>query len=346
MELKERRTIRQKNKVKQRIRYTAVFLIGIAVGLFLGLLSGKTLVFVGESDGDRSNDYSLDKTVIEEDVSRGLTEEETPEKDKKSQSGADDKSEDDEKPQSGKDDKTEEKSSETDKKLTDDREDEDGEELPKNDTKTKSQKGRTVVIDAGHQRSGNSQKEPIGPGASEMKAKVTYGATGSVTGNPEYAVTLDVAILLEKELIARGYDVIMVRRGHDVDISNSERAKVANDANADAFIRIHCNDVDDSSVKGALTMCQTPKNKYCSRYDESRELSECVLSGLCAETGAKKRGVTETDGMSGINWCSVPVTIVEMGFMSNPEEDRLMSDKSYQMKLAKGMANGIDMYFK
>ena len=206
--------------------------------------------------------------------------------------------------------------------------------------------GKLVVIDAGHQRKGNNEKEPDGPGSTTLKAKVSSGTRGHFTGIAEYELNLIVAKKLETILRERGYRVIMVRDTHDVDLSNSERAEIANKAGADVFIRIHANAHDNSDVHGAETLCQTKNNPYnADLYAKSRRLSETVLNALCAECGCKKRSVVETDTMSGINWCRVPVTIVEMGFMTNETEDRLMATEEYRNKLAKGIADGIDAYF-
>ncbi|MGN0425714.1 MAG: N-acetylmuramoyl-L-alanine amidase [Acetatifactor sp.] len=212
---------------------------------------------------------------------------------------------------------------------------------------TGSHAGKIIVIDAGHQAKGNKELEPIGPGAETMKAKVSSGTRGVVTKLPEYELTLTVAKQLEEELLGRGYEVIMVRTTHEVDISNSERAKVANDAGAAAFIRIHANGSENPEVHGAETICQTPDNPYNGELAEkSKDLSEKVLDGIVKETGCKRRKVWETDTMSGINWCQVPVTIVEMGYMSNESEDRNLSREDYQQKIVKGIADGIDLFLQ
>ena len=211
---------------------------------------------------------------------------------------------------------------------------------------TPSENGYVICLDAGHQGKANTDKEPLGPGSAEMKTKVSTGTQGRTSGVPEYIVTLQVALKLQKVLEERGYTVLMTRTSHDVNISNVERAEMANNANVDAFVRLHCNGVDNSDVNGLLALCQTKDNPWNgAQYAEYKRLCQCIVDAACKVTGAKNMGIQETDAMTGINWCKVPTSLVEMGFMTNPEEDMKLVSDAYQDLLAEGIAEGIDAFF-
>ncbi len=207
---------------------------------------------------------------------------------------------------------------------------------------------KVIVIDAGHQASPNSEQEQSGPGSSEMKDKVSGGATGVFSKQEEHALNLEVALCLRDELIQRGYSVVMIRETADVNISNKERAEIANACQADAFIRIHANAYDISEMKGAMTICQTAENPYpdcAAHYRESRMLSEYILKAYCETTEMKKLPIREMDSYTGTNWSQVPTTILEMGFLSNASDDLNMSFDTFNPQAAKGIADGLDAYF-
>ena len=211
----------------------------------------------------------------------------------------------------------------------------------------KKELSQVIVIDPGHQGQGDSRKEPVGPGSSVMKARVTSGTTGCVSGLDEYELNLQVSLLLRTELESRGYTVYMTRETHDVNISNKERAEYASSVGGDILVRIHANGDDNSSVNGALCMAPSDSNAFVSALaPESQRPSQCIIDSYCQATGLRNRGVMITDDMSGINWSTMPVTIVEMGFMSNAGDDSKMADSDFQKKMVDGIADGIDQYFQ
>lgn len=208
--------------------------------------------------------------------------------------------------------------------------------------------GKKIAIDPGHQgyNVDMSAQEPMGPGSSEMKAKATTGTQGSFTGVPEYELNLNISKQLREELKNRGYEVMLTREDNDTAISNKERAELATQYGADIYVRIHANGSDDSSVNGAFTMIPSAQNPYVGAlHDKSYALGEAVINAYCESCKIKNSGVQIFDNMTGINWSTVPVIILEMGFMSNESDDTNMENPDFQKLMVQGIANGIDAYF-
>lgn len=206
--------------------------------------------------------------------------------------------------------------------------------------------GYTVAIDAGHQAKANSEKEPIGPDSKTMKAKMPEGSSGTVTGIKEYELTLTVAQRLDRMLREKGYHTVMIRTGHDVNLGNEERANIANKSGADVVVRLHANSMENSGIYGALSICMTDHNPYNAElHSKSYSLSKKIIDSLCGATGTKNRGVQEADNYGEINWSKIPVSVVEMGFLSNPDEEKWLQDENYQEKLASGIVSALDSYF-
>lgn len=203
-----------------------------------------------------------------------------------------------------------------------------------------------VCIDAGHQAKADPAQEPIGPGSTQMKMRVAGGTRGTATGIPEYELNLAIAKLLAADLRKAGIGVVMVRETDDVNISNAERARMANDCGADIYVRIHADANDNPSLRGAHTSCMTAANPWNGAlYDKSRSLCELVLSHYCSASGLSSRGVHPRDDLTGTNWCKVPVCLIELGFMTNPDDDRLLNNPTTREKMAQGLCDGILAYF-
>lgn len=207
----------------------------------------------------------------------------------------------------------------------------------------------TVCIDPGHQGSwvDMSAQEPMAPGSSQTKNKATTGTTGNYSKVPEYQVNLEVSLVLQKELASRGYKVVMTREDNDKAISNKERAEFATSANADITIRIHANSDNSPSAAGALTMAPTSSNTYLDKdiIEKSNTLASRVIDSYCNATGLANKGVISADNLTGTNWSTIPVAVLEMGFMSNQKDDLYITDSANHETMARGIADGIDAYF-
>ncbi|MBE5924600.1 MAG: hypothetical protein E7271_09060 [Lachnospiraceae bacterium] len=218
---------------------------------------------------------------------------------------------------------------------------------PEEKKTTKSGNGKKVYIDPGHQSRANGGLEPVGPGSSIKKPKVSGGCTGVYTKIPEYKFTLTIAKKLKAALIEEGYEVEMSRTKNDVNISNVERAKKGNESGADICIRIHSDSINDSSVRGVSVLYPSTSNPYPIKKQakKSKKLAQNLLDEYCKATKIKSRGIVVRNDLSGTNWSTIPTVLIECGFFSNPEEDKLLNDDKMQEKMVNGMVSGINKYF-
>lgn len=204
----------------------------------------------------------------------------------------------------------------------------------------------TIVIDPGHSSTGTSGNEPVSPNSSTTKLKDGLGATGLYTNIPEHKTNMSVASLLKKELQSKGYNVVLTKNDVAESKSNIERAEVGNKNNADLVVRIHGDSCEDNSVNGA-SMHVPANNEYTSSfYEISKSYGTTILNTYVKEVGIKNRGVIERDDLTGFNWSKVPVVLIEMGFLSNKEDDEFISNTKNHPKIAKAIADGIYKCFE
>jgi len=202
-----------------------------------------------------------------------------------------------------------------------------------------------ICIDPGHQLKANNGLEPLGPNSTINKPKVTSGTQGVFTKKTEYQLNLEVSLRLRDLLAAKGYRVLMIREKNEVNLSNKDRALMANKAAADLFVRIHADGNLKSSINGISIQYPIENSSTKSiKAKPSKLAAEDMLNALLKETGANSRGIVPRSDLAGFNWSEVPSILIEMGFMTNKKEDNLMSTKSYQEKLAKGMLSGIERW--
>ncbi len=201
-----------------------------------------------------------------------------------------------------------------------------------------------VVIDAGHQARPDTSLEPNGPGSSVRKAKVSAGVTGVATGAQESVESLDVALRVRDSLKASGVDVVMVRTADDVNISNSERARIGNRAHAALAVRVHQSFSGDATLEGATTFYPSGSAWAAPIEIRSRAAAQRLEDAVVGSTGAKKHDILGRSDLSGFNYSTVPTVMIECGYLSNRAEDARMATPEYRAKLGDGIAAGVMAY--
>lgn len=203
----------------------------------------------------------------------------------------------------------------------------------------------SIMIDPGHQAKGNYDLEPVGPNSTEQKPKVASGTQGVVTNKPEYELTLEVSQLLQEVLEEKGFEVQLTRTKNEVDVSNIERAQMANEMEADLFLRIHADGAESATAEGFSVLTPGQGNPDTEKvYEASLTAAEFIVDEVKEIATIHQNGVIFRDDLSGFNWSEVPVNLIELGFMTNPEEDKKLSDDTYITNLTNAIADGVEVY--
>jgi N-acetylmuramoyl-L-alanine amidase len=200
-----------------------------------------------------------------------------------------------------------------------------------------------VVVDPGHDLRANGAREPIGPGSSTLKIKDGGGTRGVVTGTREADLVLDISLRLRSLLRRAGVRVVMTRtRTAGTSVGNVARAGIANRAGAALFLRVHADGHPDRSVRGTHTLHPVSIAGWTDDVAaESRRAAVVVQREVVRALGFPDRGLDPRRDFTGFNWSDVPVILVELGFMTNPGEDRALARPATRQRAAVGLCRGV-----
>lgn len=207
--------------------------------------------------------------------------------------------------------------------------------------------GHIICVDPGHcvtPLTGKGYTDPVSPLSNDRKPVYTTGTQGKTL--TEEKLNLIVGLKLRDRLESLGATVIMTREVSEITISGVERCEIANNAGADVAVRIHADGNSDRSVHGVSVLVPhgellgTPSIK-----DESVRLGKLMVDAVAEHTGAKNLGTINRTDLTGFNFSEVPAVLIEMGFMTNAEEDALLSTEEYQDKIVDGMVESLLQWY-
>ena len=179
---------------------------------------------------------------------------------------------------------------------------------------------KTIVIDPGH----GGEEEP-----------------GCVFGNVyEKELDLEIAKKLQAKL-EKEYSRVIMTRTEDVNVYLNERARIANRENADLFISIHQNALEDDNITSGIETWYNPV-----KDTESKILAQNIQENIIKTTNANDLGIKESKGLIVTQKTEMPSCLVETGFLSSTKERQELAEDDYQDKIVEGIYNGIKSYFE
>ncbi len=195
--------------------------------------------------------------------------------------------------------------------------------------------GLTVVIDPGHQETTDYEQELYASWLSATKPRCTCGTTGVVTETPEYDLTLQYSLIIRDYLEQCGANVILTRDANDVNISNQERAQIANVNGADVFIRIHADAAGDSAASGVRVY--TPDSG--SFTDTSPEYAEQLAELVAEAEGLEVNAVRATSLYTGLNYANTLRSFqISLGFLSNSDDEAVLVTEENRAAVAEAIS--------
>ena len=203
-----------------------------------------------------------------------------------------------------------------------------------------------VLLDAANQAVVNAEQSAIGPDSEVTKHGASTGNVGTTLGTKESELNLSYAKLLKTELESRGYQVLLTRDTDEINLSNKDRAELANDSEATVYVRIQMNFSENSSLAGVMAVCMPEDSTFNGDlHADSYRLATYLIQGVLDKTACTNQGIYETDQMTSINWSEKPVALIKLGYLSNAEEESKLVDPDYQSEIVKGLADGLDAYY-
>jgi len=194
--------------------------------------------------------------------------------------------------------------------------------------------GKTIVIDPGH-------------GSIQPGGWTDPGAIGRVLGIYERDINLAVALKVRDLLTQHGANVVMTHSTGQTYLSLAGRADVANRINADIFVSIHCNSHTNPAISGTSVYYYAPTwhSQLSSQRWLRQRLATYIQNEVVKSAGRKNLGILE-ENFAVLRETTVPSVLVEMAYLSNPEEERLLATDSFRNQIAWGIFKGIEAYFK